>query len=52
MPQGPRIPNPLTRVSAWLADIDDWDATDADVFVASLDKAPPPREHEQPRRTA
>ena len=30
--------NPLTRVSAWLADIDDWDADDADVFVAAVER--------------
>ncbi len=31
--------NPLTRASAWLADIDDWDANDADVFVATVERA-------------
>ena len=34
--------NPLTRVSAWLADIDDWDANDADVFVATVERAEEP----------
>ncbi|NYF08949.1 hypothetical protein HDC94_000105 [Leifsonia sp. AK011] len=34
--------NPLTRVSAWLADIDDWDADDADVFVATVERAEEP----------
>lgn len=36
-PLDPR--NPLTRVSAWLADIDDWDADDADVFIATVERA-------------
>ena len=31
--------NPLSRVSAWLADIDDWDADDAEVFVAAVERA-------------
>ena len=31
--------NPLSRVSAWLADIDDWDADDAEVFVATVERA-------------
>ena len=34
--------NPLTRVSAWLTDIDDWDADDADVFVAAVESADAP----------
>ncbi len=42
MTNRPRTIDPLVRVSAWLADIDDWDASDADVFVASLDKASAP----------
>ena len=35
-PTRPDPRNPLTRVSAWLADIDDWDADDAEVFVATV----------------
>jgi len=27
---------PLRRVSAWLADMDDWDADDADVFIVQV----------------
>lgn len=34
--RGTRPVQPLRRVSAWLADIDDWDADDADVFIVQL----------------
>lgn len=27
---------PPPRVSAWLADMDDWDADDADVFIVQV----------------
>jgi len=30
---------PPERISAWLADIEDWDSTDADVFMATLGAA-------------
>ena len=32
----PPITVPPARVSAWLADMDDWDADDSDVFMATL----------------
>jgi hypothetical protein len=35
----PALPSP--RVSAWLADMEDWDADDAEVFVATLGRATP-----------
>lgn len=32
----PRPDLPPPRISAWLADVDDWDADDADIFMAQV----------------
>lgn len=56
MPRPRRTARPVTlpapRISAWLADIDDWDAPDADVFLATLDRAPRPASRDESAASA